>query len=103
MSPRIRRLCDPRRFADDRALPREIEDHVAKAAADAVRSVEACSCAELVVEVRDRSGSYAHADTRFAALVALFTLAFALFSPYVFARGWVMVDVLIGFALGLLI
>jgi putative membrane protein len=84
-------------------LPRQIDPDVANAAADAVRSVEACSCAELVVEVRDRSGSYAHADARFGAIIALFTLGFALFSPWVIGRTWVLVDVVIAYGLGLLV
>jgi putative membrane protein len=70
---------------------------------EAVRSVEACSCAELVVEVRDRSGSYAHADSRFGALLAFVTLIVVLFAPWVFAPAWVVVDTAIAYGLGLLI
>lgn len=76
---------------------------MARAVAEAVKSVEACSCAELVVEVRDRSGSYAHADGRFAALFALAILLVMLFAPWVFAPGWVVVDVAIAYGIGLLI
>ena len=57
----------------------------------------------MVVEVRDRSGSYAHADARFAAILALATLVFMLFSRLVFAPGWVSVDVAIVYGLGYLI
>jgi putative membrane protein len=70
---------------------------------EAVRSVEACSCAEMVVEVRDRSGSYAHADSRFGALFAFVTLVAALFAPSVFAPVWVAVDTVIAYGVGLLI
>ncbi|HEX7419781.1 MAG TPA: hypothetical protein VF505_07830 [Thermoanaerobaculia bacterium] len=70
---------------------------------EAVRSVEACSCAEMVVEVRDRSGSYAHADSRFGALFAFVTLVTALFAPSVFAPVWVAVDTVIAYGVGLLI
>lgn len=73
---------------------------VAASVADAVRSVEACSCAELVVEVRDRSGSYAHADGRFAALLAFVTLVVLLFARWVFSPAWVAVDTVIAYALG---
>lgn len=84
-------------------MPKRVDPAVAKAVAEAVRSVEACSCAEMVVEVRDRSGSYAHADARFAAIFALAILVFVLFSRWVFAPGWVAVDVAIAYGVGLLI
>ena len=84
-------------------MARKIDPVVAASVAVAVRSVEACSCAELVVEVRDRSGSYAHADSRFGAVMAMVTLVFVLFSRWVFAPAWVAVDTGIAYGLGLLI
>ena len=51
---------------------------------------------------RDRSGSYAHADARFAAALAFVTLLFALFSTSTFAPLWVAVDVAIGYGAGIL-
>ena len=56
----------------------------------------------MVVEVRDRSGSYAHADARFGALVAFAVLVFVLFSPWVFAPVWIPADTLIAYGIGLL-
>lgn len=61
----------------------------------AIRELERCSCAEVVVEVRARSGSYAHADARFASLVAFVALQVLLFSPWPFAAFWVAIDVAI--------
>ncbi len=69
---------------------------------DAVRELERCSCAEVVVEIRSRSGSYAHADARFASLVALIGLGVLLFSPWTFGAGWVVVDVAALWIIGLL-
>lgn len=84
-------------------MTKSIDPAVAAAATDAVRAVEACSCAELVVEVRDRSGSYAHADARFAALVAFVTLVAVVFSPWSFGAIWLPFDVAIAYGIGLLI
>ena len=84
-------------------MARKIDPVVAASVAGAVKSVEACSCAELVVEVRDRSGSYAHADARFAALVAFVTLIVLLFARWVFAPRWVAVDSAIAYGAGLMI
>jgi len=78
----------------------------AQAAADltnAVRELEARSCAEVVIEVRARSGSYAHADARFAALVAFLALFVLFFSQWSFAPLWVVIDTVIAYAVGYLI
>lgn len=66
---------------------------VIAAIAEAVRELERCSCAEVVVEIRARSGSYAHADARFASLLALVALLVLLFSPWPFQPAWVAIDV----------
>lgn len=71
--------------------------------AAAVRELERCSCAEVVVEVRPRSGSYAHADARFASLLAFAALLVLLFAPWTFAPVWVAVDVAAVWFLGFLI
>ena len=68
-----------------------------------MRSIEKSSSVELVVEVRPRSGSYAIADARFAALIAFVTLVFVLFSPWIFPPEWVPVVVVFGYAIGQLI
>ena len=80
-----------------------IDPKITAALTDAVRELEACSCAEVVIEVRARSGSYAHADARFAALVAFLALLVALFSPWPFAPMWVAIDTAIAYAIGYLI
>ena len=67
---------------------------------EAVGEIEGRSCAEVVVEVRSRSGSYAQAAARFGALLAFLTLLVLLFSPWPFGAGWVAVDVAVGFAIG---
>lgn len=78
-----------------------IPHEITAALTDAVCEIEARSCAEVVVEVRSRSGSYAHAEARFAALVAFVALLFLLFSPWPFAAYWVAIDVAIVYAAGL--
>lgn len=67
---------------------------------DAIRELERCSCAEVVVEIRARSGSYAHADARCASLVAFLALLVLLFSPWHFSAMWVAVDVAIAWMAG---
>lgn len=84
-------------------MPKQIPNDAAAALTDAVRELEACSCAEVVVEVRSRSGSYAHADARFAALLAFLALIVLLFSPWSVAPHWVVIDVAIAYLLGFLI
>lgn len=80
-----------------------IDPEVTAALTDAVRELEACSCAEAVIEVRGRSGSYAHADARFAALIAFVALVVLLFSPWTFAPIWVLADAVIAYAFGFFI
>ena len=72
------------------------------ALAEAVRAVESCSSAELVIAVRHRTGSYLHADLLSGILAGIAALAFLLFSPTVFAPVWILIDpivvgVLVGF------
>jgi uncharacterized membrane protein len=82
-------------------LPKQIPPETAAALTDAVRELEARSCAEVVIEIRGRSGSYSHADARFAALVAFVALFVLLFSPWPFAPVWVVIDTLIAYFIGL--
>ena len=70
---------------------------------EAVRELERRSCAEVVLEVRSRSGSYAHADARFASVVAFAGLLLLLFSPWAFAAGWVAFDVVLMWIAGLFV
>ena len=71
------------------------------ALAEAVRSVESCSSAELVVAVRPRTGSYLHADLLFGILAGFVALAVLLFSPWVFTPLWILLDpLLIGLLAG---
>jgi putative membrane protein len=80
---------------------RQLDPSVTRAITDAVHELERCSRAEVVVEVRGRSGSYAHADARFASLLALVTLVVLLFSPWPFAPAWVAIDVVLAWFVGL--
>jgi putative membrane protein len=82
-------------------MAKKIDPAVAAALTDAVRDLELCSCAEVVIEIRSRSGSYAHADARFASLIAFVALLVLLFSPWPFRAGWVAVDVAAAWVLGL--
>jgi uncharacterized membrane protein len=84
-------------------LPRAIPPATTAALANAVHELEACSCAEVVIEIRSRSGSYAQADARFASLIALVALIVVLFSPWSFKAGWVVIDTMLAYAIGLLI
>jgi putative membrane protein len=52
---------------------------------DAVRAVEARSAAEVVVAVRERSGSYLHADLIAGIVAANLVLFYQLFSPWEFS------------------
>jgi putative membrane protein len=77
---------------------------VTAALTESVRELEQRSCAEVVIEVRSRSGSYAHADARFASLLAFVGLLVLLFSPWhFFAPGWVAIDVVLVWVAGLFI
>jgi putative membrane protein len=82
---------------------KQLDPATTQAIVDAVQALERCSCAEAVVEVRARSGSYAHADARFASLLAFVALLVLLFSPWHFAAEWVAVDVALAWILGLFI
>jgi len=72
---------------------KRLDPAITKAITEAIHELERCSCAEVVVEVRPRSGSYAHADARFASLLAFLALLVLLFSPWSFGPGWVAIDV----------
>jgi len=80
-----------------------LDPKTVQALSDAVREVESCSCAELVLEVRARSGSYAHADARLASLLAFIALLLLLFSPWHFSAMWVAIDVLAVWFIGLMV
>lgn len=82
-------------------MAKKIDPAVAAALTDAVRELELCSYAEVVLEVRSRSGSYAHADARFASLIAFVALLVLLFSPWPFQPAWVAFDVAATWVLGL--
>ncbi len=68
-----------------------------------VRSIEERSSAEVVVEIRPCSGSYAHADQRFAAAAGFAALLFVLFVPFSFPPWLVPFAVGSSFAVGLLL
>jgi len=70
---------------------------------DAVREIERRSSAEVVVEIRARSGSYAHAGARFAALFTLATLAILVFMPWTVPAIMVVLDPIAAYAAGILL
>jgi len=83
------------RLAVLQVMSRKKFDQTASTAlAKAIRDIEKCTDAELVIVVRGRSGSYRHADYLFGALVAFVGLLFVLFSPFNFHVFWIPFDVL---------
>jgi uncharacterized membrane protein len=74
------------------AMPQRFDASAARRIGDAVRELEGRSSAELVVEIRGRSGSYAHADARFAAAFVLLTLVVLVFMPWVVPPVAVLLD-----------
>lgn len=68
-----------------------------------VNEIEQHSAAEVVIAVRARSGSYAHADYLFASSVAFLSLLFILFSPWSFHAAWVAIDVAVVFLLAFVV
>ena len=95
---RRRRKSDASRLHS--RIVKQLAPTVTAAITDAIHGVERCSCAEVVVEIRARSGSYAQADARFASLVAFVVLLVLLFSPWPFQPAWVAIDVAIAWAAG---
>ncbi|HEX7831824.1 MAG TPA: hypothetical protein VF787_19365 [Thermoanaerobaculia bacterium] len=77
-----------------------LDPAITSALTDAVRELERKSCAEVVVEIRGRAGSYGHAYARFASLLAFVALLVLLFSPWHFSAIWVAIDVVIVWFLG---
>ena len=71
--------------------------------AQCIKEIEASTDAELVIIVRARSGSYAHADYLFGFAVSFIILLFVLFSPIEFHPIWIPIDVALAFAAGALI
>ena len=80
-----------------------LTDEAKKALTEAVREVEACTSAELMVAVRARSGSYLHADLIAGIAVGLAALAFLLFSEREFGLLAFIVDTVVAGLLGGLI
>lgn len=70
---------------------------------DSVRELESRSAAELVVEIRARSGSYAHAEARFAFALVLASLVVLVFMPLVVPPETVLVDAIAMYVAGVVI
>lgn len=70
---------------------------------DVIGEIESRSSAELVVEIRARAGSYAHADARFGALLAFVSLVALVFMPLVVPPIAVVLDPLPFYILGVVI
>ena len=77
-----------------------IDQAACETLAGCVTEIEKYTAAELVIVVRASSGYYAHADYLFGALLTLLGLVFLLFSPVEFNQYWVVIDVVLLFALG---
>jgi len=71
--------------------------------AGCIKEIERTTDAELVIVVRGRSASYAHADYLFGFSIALIVLIFLLFSPYPFPEFLVPIDVAVAFVVGSII
>jgi putative membrane protein len=84
-------------------MTKTLDPAITAALTDAVAELELRSCAEVVLEIRARSGSYAHADARFASALAFLALLVLLFSPWPFQAVWVAVDTGLAWILGLFI
>lgn len=74
-----------------------------EAIAGAVRDAESRTAAEIVVEIHTRSGSYAHADARFGAALALLSLVVLVFMPFTVAPIVVILDPIAVYLAALLI
>ena len=68
-----------------------LTDPAKAALLEAVRAVEARSSAEVVVAVRERSGSYLHADLLAGIVAANLVLFYQLFSPWEFSLPMIQV------------
>lgn len=79
-----------------------LTDRSRAALTQAVRAVESCSSAELVVAVRPRTGSYLHADLLVGIAAALAVLAVLLYSRWEFSLAWFLIDPLLAGALAAL-
>lgn len=82
-------------------MPQGFDSAAARRIGDAVRELEKRSSAELVVEIRGRSGSYAHADARVAALLVLVSLLVLVFMPWVVPPVTVLLDAVALYVVGL--
>jgi putative membrane protein len=71
--------------------------------AGCIKEIERSTDVELVVVVRGRSASYAHADYLFGFVVALIVLVFLIFSPFPFPAFLVPIDIAIAFLIGAVI
>lgn len=67
---------------------------------EVVRAIESRSSCELVVEVRARSGSYAHADARFAALLTFLSLVVLVYMPFTVPPVAVLLDSVAAYLVG---
>jgi putative membrane protein len=84
-------------------MPRPfLTDRTKEALLSASRAVEASSAAEVVVAVRERSGSYLHADLIAGIVAANLVLFFQLFSPWEFSLPLIQIaPTAIGLLIGL--
>ena len=83
-------------------MPSKFDAVAARRIGQAVRDVESRTAAELVVEIRARSGSYAHAEARFAAAATLLSLIVLVFMPWSVPPVAVLFDAAIIYAAALI-
>ncbi len=76
------------------------DDDARQALTACVKEIETRTDAELVLAIRSRSDLYRQADYLFGALLAVAGLIFLLFSPVTFHPNWVLIEVVLFFALG---
>ncbi|HEX6098338.1 MAG TPA: hypothetical protein VF432_18605 [Thermoanaerobaculia bacterium] len=81
-------------------MPHRFDAAAARRVADAVRDLESRSAAELVVEIRMRSGPYAHADSRFAAALVVLSLVVLVYMPWVVPPVAVVLDAIAMYVFG---
>ncbi len=74
-----------------------------QATAASVKSVEACTSAEVVVAVRKRSGRYGVLAYHFGLGVAVLVVAYLLLTPTLYSVAAIALDAILAFALGALL
>jgi putative membrane protein len=91
------------RFAPSLMTRPRFDTAACETLAGCIQEIERSTDAELVVVVRARSTSYAHADYLFGFTVAFIVLLVILFVPFSFPEYFVPIDVAVAFVIGSII